>query len=267
MTEEMFQEYVEQSDKIGKRKNEHDLQRHLKAFLKGELKSIVANFVRLNQVKDPQLAEKAKSFSEIFNTKFSKIFSVLFKLDRRKFLMLVRASDKNTEPANRLWNDFATKYDYFKAHGVLNSDLLKGFVRQFLTHALIQKEIQFFMMYHFDLIHDFDTSKLITATEKLDEKLFEGDDTATNTDFGPSHTGLGPDPDAPADDSNNVFNISQQPLLSVTTTDNKHSLNNLLQNDVNSKLNDGFVVSTVSNITRSQQPSINMQSKIVPVFN
>ena len=163
MNEEVFDEYVKESDKIGKKRNESNLQKHLKGFLKGELKNIVDNFVKANNINDEQLDQKAKAFFEIFHIKFSKIFSVIFKIHKQDFLDLLRTTSKTSNAANTLWIDVSTKYQYFKTHRVMNSDLLKGFVRNFLSCQLIQKEIQFFMMYHFDLIHDFDISKFMNG--------------------------------------------------------------------------------------------------------
>lgn len=259
VTEELFQEYVDQSDKIGRKKNENELQKYLKSFLKGELKQIVDNFVKINKVNDPHLAERAKAFQEIFNTKFSKLFGVVFKLNRGKFMELIRVNNRTINAATELWNEASAKYEFFKSHGVLNSELLKGFVKSFLKHSLIQKEIQFFMMYHFDMIHDFDTSKLIVQTEQLDEHAFDGD-----TSLAPNTTnGFGDRTDD--NTATNVFNTTEPEAVfgNAQKTSNKDSLNNLLKMGGMSKLDEGMVISSMGTEVRSNQNSTPMQSKIV----
>lgn len=263
VTEEIFQEYVDQSDKIGRKKNENELQRYIKSFLKGELKQIVDNFVKINKVNDAHLGERAKAFLDIFNTKFSKLFGVVFKLNRGKFMELIRVNNRTANSATELWNEASTKYEFFKSHGVLNSELLKGFVKNFLKHPLIQKEIQFFMMYHFDMIHDFDTSKLIAQTEQLDEHAFDGDTSLTPN----LTTGFGGFGDKTVDNTSvNVFNTTESEPLSTNNqkvSNNKDSLNNLLKMGGMSKLDEGMVISSMGNDVRSNQNSTPMQSKIV----
>lgn len=243
--EKVFDEYIKDSEKISKKKNETELQKYLKLFLKAELKSIVDNFVKLNNVNDPNLKEKAKAFFEIFHIKFTKIFSVIFKLNRQKFLELIRVNSKTSFDASKLWSDVSIKYEYFKTHGVLNSELLKNFVKMFLTNALIQKEIQFFMMYHFDMIHDFDTSKLIVQIENYVNQPFE------DTEFFDLNSKSFPNDQSKS--INNVFNYNNQPLLSDVTFDNKEISHFNMNNQGLSKLNDAIVLSNISSDGRNDK--------------
>lgn len=251
--DQMFDEYVKESDKISKKRNESELQKYIKSFLKAELKSIVDNFVKMNKVNDPHLKEKANTFFEIFHIKFTKLFSVIFKLNKQKFLELIRVSSKTNFEANKLWGDVSTKYEYFKTHGVLNSDILKNFVRMFLSNLLIQKEIQFFMMYHFDMIHDFDTSKLMNQIENyVSQPVLQ--DTSSESPFKQSEN-------AHSKNITNVFLSKDHPLLSDVTFDNKEiSTFNLIPSVANSRLNDAIMMSGVSRDTRIDKSGMALNS-------
>ena len=166
--DERFDEYVKETERVGRKRNEADLQRLLKGLLRAELKQLVDNFVKANRVNDAQLGPKAKAFLEIFNTKFAKLLGVVFALNKLKFLELLRANSRTAAEANALWSDVSAKYSYFKTHGVMNSDLLRAFVRAFLSDPLVLKEVQFFMMYHFDVVHDFDVSRFMQELEAVE---------------------------------------------------------------------------------------------------
>lgn len=241
---ELFEEYVKESDQIGKKRNESELQKSLRSFLKGELKKIVDNFVKMNKVNDSNLKERAKVFLEIFQTKFSKLFGVIFKLNRQKFLDLLRVNSKTSAEANKLWSDVSIKYEYFKTHGVLNSDLLRNFVKLFLTNGLIRKEIQFFMMYHFDLVHDFDTSKLIEEMGNLEIKENEIKSFALSE----NKNELGKKGQKVV---SNIFEDSNQPFLSEMTFDAKNESENSMKDGFSLGLNDRLMKSSGSEMGKS----------------
>ena len=240
---ELFEEYVKESDQIGKKRNEGELQKTLRSFLKGELKQIVDNFVKVNKINDSNLKERAKAFLEIFQTKFSKLFGVIFRLNRPKFLELIRVNSRSSAEAGKLWAEVSTKYEYFKTHAVLNSDLLKNFVKLFLSNALIRKEVQFFMMYHFDLVHDFDTSKLIEQIEDVENK---SDEVKNSKSENKSEAGR-----INQKVVSNIFEDSNQPFLSEMTFDAKNASEDSVKDGFSLGLNERIMDLSGSGLGKS----------------
>ena len=231
---ELFEEYVKESDNIGKKKNESELQKMIRGFLKSELKTSINNFVRDNKVKDKKLDEKIKAFFDIFHSKFSKLIGSIFKMNKAQFLELARENIRNSAEAKTLWTECSTKYEYFKSHGVLNSELLKAFIQLFLSSELIRKEMHFFMMYRFDLIQDFNVSVINNKPQQIFDQL--------------------PPTESVEYSVSNVFNFKEKELLSDMTFEQKNG-------SVNSDLNNA-----ISNINMTGDQELSAMSKQTAPF-